>query len=189
MFEADVYISCNHNALAGKWCDHGGVEINTMEHSNANPISVEFAKNIHPFVVKAIGIKDYGIKKVNFQILRDTSMPSVLMEGGFMDSVVDIIRLRDDNYLIAQGEAIVEGIAANFKLLSKTGYKIASDGSFGLETLSTVKAFQVANKLVVDGIVGPTTKESLANVVAPKNLVSPIQSNTAAIASLLDRSG
>ena len=46
------------------------------------------------------------MKRANFHVLRESAMPAFLSEGGFMDSTVDILKLRDNHYLQAQGEAI-----------------------------------------------------------------------------------
>ena len=43
------------------------------------------------------------------------------------------------------------------QLLVSKGYTLSIDGSFGPQTLRVVKAFQLANRLVVDGSVGPKT--------------------------------
>ena len=67
----------------------------------------------------AMGISDRGMKRANFHVLRESAMPAFLTEGGFMDSTVDIAKLRDDHYLKAQGEAIAEGLAVYFKLRLK----------------------------------------------------------------------
>ena len=64
----------------------------------------------------AMGISDRGMKRANFHVLRESAMPAFLTEGGFMDSTVDILKLRDNHYLKAQGEAIAEGLAIYFKL-------------------------------------------------------------------------
>ncbi len=32
------------------------------------------------------GMRDRGVKFANFQVLRDTKMPAILIEGGFVDS-------------------------------------------------------------------------------------------------------
>ena len=69
----------------------------------------------------AMGISDRGMKQANFHVLRESNMPAFLTEGGFLDSTVDIKKLRDDNYLKAQGEAIAEGLATYFKLQLKNG--------------------------------------------------------------------
>jgi N-acetylmuramoyl-L-alanine amidase len=118
-WKADVYASIHHNALNGKWGKHSGIETYTMDNPTANSKSTEIAGAIHPRVVMAMGISNRGMKQANFHVLRESAMPAFLTEGGFMDSIVDITKLRDDNYLKAQGEAIAEGLAVYFKLKLK----------------------------------------------------------------------
>jgi len=50
--------------------------------------------------------------------------------------------------------------------LAELGYDIAMDGKRGPGTDAAVKAFQKSHGLVVDGIVGPATKATLARAVA-----------------------
>jgi hypothetical protein len=45
--------------------------------------------------------------------------------------------------------------------LNKFGSKLVTDGDFGRGTLAAVMAFQAANGLTVDGIVGPRTRKAL----------------------------
>lgn len=118
-FKGDVYVSCHHNAFQGKWGTHTGTDTFTYNHINANPKSVAIAKIVHPLVVKAMGLRDRGIKKENFHVLRETAMPAILIEGGFMDSSIDIKALRNDAKLKAQGEAIADGLVQYFKLKLK----------------------------------------------------------------------
>ena len=115
-WQADVYASIHHNTLADKWGSHSGIETYTMDNPTANPKSIEIAGAIHPRIVMAMGISDRGMKRANFHVLRESAMPAFLSEGGFMDSTVDILKLRDNHYLQAQGEAIAEGLAIYFKL-------------------------------------------------------------------------
>lgn len=116
---ADVYISCHHNAMSGEWGSHGGIETFTFDHPEANKESVTIASAIHPRVVKVMRLSDRGLKKANFHELRETKMPAVLVEGGFMDSRVDIKRMRDNKVLQAQGRAIADGVAQHFGLTLK----------------------------------------------------------------------
>ncbi|MFJ7935898.1 N-acetylmuramoyl-L-alanine amidase [Sporosarcina sp. NPDC096371] len=118
-WKADVYASIHHNSLNGQWGKHSGLETYTMDNPTANPKSVEIAGAIHPRVVMAMGISNRGMKRANFHVLRESAMPAFLTEGGFMDSTIDIVKLRDDSYLKAQGEAIAEGLAVYFKLRLK----------------------------------------------------------------------
>jgi len=116
---ADIYVSSHKNALTGSWGNHTGIETYTYLPAEENPQSVALAKLIHPQVVDAMDLADRGIKAANFHELRETNMPAVLIEGGFMDSNVDIRKLRDDSYLKSQGEAIAKGIVLYFGLREK----------------------------------------------------------------------
>lgn len=108
--KADLYISVHHNANTGKWGSWTGVETFVMTPKKNNPKSALLAKYIHPKVVKAMSLKNCGIKEANFHVLRETTMPAILVEGGFMDSTIDIKVLRDSKRLVKQGDAIIKGI-------------------------------------------------------------------------------
>ncbi|MGE6489796.1 N-acetylmuramoyl-L-alanine amidase [Paenisporosarcina sp. NPDC076898] len=71
---------------------------------------------MHSLVVRAMRLKDRGLKKQNFHVLREESMPAILIEGGYMDSIIDMESLRDDSKLKSQGEAIAEGLVKFYKL-------------------------------------------------------------------------
>ncbi|GEN87265.1 N-acetylmuramoyl-L-alanine amidase [Oceanobacillus sojae] len=106
---ADVYVSCHHNALGTNWLNYE-IGIETFTQNGSQPQSEILARCIHPKYVKAMGLKDRGMKKSNLAITRQTKMPAVLTEGGFMDSRIDIKSMRDNAKLKAQGEAIADGI-------------------------------------------------------------------------------
>ncbi|QBP41946.1 N-acetylmuramoyl-L-alanine amidase family protein [Paenisporosarcina antarctica] len=118
-WKADIYVSSHHNAIGNEWGNHSGVETFVMEPASNNPLSFKLANEIHPKVVHAMQILDRGVKSANFHELRETNMPSVLVEGGFMDSRTDSIKMRDDKFLKAQGEAIAKGIVDYFELKIK----------------------------------------------------------------------
>lgn len=118
-WKAHIYVSIHHNALSGNWGQHSGVETYTMTHPYASKKSVDIAKIIHPKIVQSMGLKDRGIKQANFHVLRETKMPAILTEGGFMDSTIDIVKLRNHPFLEAQGKAIAQGLIAYFNLTLK----------------------------------------------------------------------
>ena len=113
---ANYYISFHHNALGSQWGNHTGVE--TFVYTDPNPRSVELANAIHPAVVNAYGLSDRGIKRGNLHIVRETAMPAILIEGGFMDSLIDITKLRDDSVLANAGKLVAQSFA-NFAGLSR----------------------------------------------------------------------
>jgi N-acetylmuramoyl-L-alanine amidase len=57
-------------------------------------------------------VPDLGVKKGPFYVLFLSSMPSVLVESGFVTHAGEAKRLRDDRYVSALAERIAEGIAA-----------------------------------------------------------------------------
>lgn len=117
-WKADVLVSIHHNALAGKWHSGGGIETFVQEKT-ASKASKDIASIVQSRIVKAMGLRDRGVKTSNLHMTRAAKAPAILTEGGFFDSTVDIIALRDGNKLKAQGEAIAEGLAVYFKLKSK----------------------------------------------------------------------
>ncbi|QTD40661.1 N-acetylmuramoyl-L-alanine amidase [Sporosarcina sp. Te-1] len=116
---ADVLVSIHHNAMNGIWHSGGGVE--TYIFSNASKAPQDIAALIHPGIVSAMGLRNRGIKTANFYMLRESWMPAVLTEGGFMDSTIDIHSLRNDDKLNAQGSVLAEALAKYFGLKRKPG--------------------------------------------------------------------
>lgn len=116
--KADIYISFHHNALYdNKWGTHTGVE--TFYHK-ASSNGKKLAELVQKEVVRAYGLRDRGIKTNNLHITRETNMPAVLVEGGFMDSTTDIVKLRDKKVLHKAGELIADAVAKYFGLSKKT---------------------------------------------------------------------
>lgn len=118
-WRADAYISIHHNANTAQWGSWGGVE--TFVYPSASAKSRALANAVNPRIVKAMGLRDRGVKQSNLHVLRETNMPAILTEGGFMDSTTDIGALRSAAKLKAQGYAIAEGIAEVFGLKAKAG--------------------------------------------------------------------
>ncbi|WP_102707029.1 N-acetylmuramoyl-L-alanine amidase [Terribacillus saccharophilus] len=107
---ADVFVSSHHNANKGVWENHTGTE--TYIVPNTTDRTKQLAQNVHSKLVEAMGLRDRGIKTANFYVIKYTKMPAVLMEGGYMDSKIDIKKLRDSKVLKNAGEAVAEGILA-----------------------------------------------------------------------------
>src|SRR5690625_4220219 len=114
---ADILVSCHHNANTGKWGNWTGTE---TYHYPGSTTGKQLAQALHPSVVKAYGLRDGGIKSANFHMLRESRMPAVLIEGGFMDSTIDIKKLRDNKVLNRAGKNIADAIARYFNIHKKT---------------------------------------------------------------------
>lgn len=75
-------------------------------------------ENIHREVVKTIGLKDRGMKKANFYVLKYTKAKAVLLELGFINNKNDCDILNKNIEKIA--DSIVRGIvnALNLKIIN-----------------------------------------------------------------------
>ncbi|HWF18427.1 MAG TPA: N-acetylmuramoyl-L-alanine amidase, partial [Verrucomicrobiae bacterium] len=59
-----------------------------------------------------VGVEDRGVRRARYWILRDATMPAILIEGGFMSNPVEAQRIYDAGYRRQMAHAIVEGIRA-----------------------------------------------------------------------------
>lgn len=99
---ADFYLSIHHNA-AGKVFSGGGIVAYVLRKG----LKAEtYQKAIYKECIKDGGLKgnrSEPLATANFQILRETKAPAVLMEYGFMDSKVDapVILTKEYSKLVA----------------------------------------------------------------------------------------
>ncbi|MGG2090845.1 N-acetylmuramoyl-L-alanine amidase [Priestia aryabhattai] len=117
-FGADVYISFHHNALMGIWGEHTGSEVYMYPGSSSTTKKIR--ELVRKAIVSAYGLYDRGVKEANFHVLRETVMPAILIEGGYMDSTHDIKVLRDECKLSLGGQKVAQAIAKFFSLKKKS---------------------------------------------------------------------
>jgi len=73
--------------------------------------SVKLANLIQKSLVKGLkDLKDRGVKKADFFVLRGVLMPAVLVEVGYMTNTSDLSKLTKKNYQEAAAKAISDGI-------------------------------------------------------------------------------
>ncbi|OAN10098.1 N-acetylmuramoyl-L-alanine amidase [Exiguobacterium undae] len=125
-WNADLVISFHHNANNGSWGNWTGTE--TYVHLNASSTNRNLAKEVQKGLLQAYSLQDRGVKSANFHILRETNALSILIEGGFMDSFIDIKKLRDDSVLKKAGQKVAQ-IVAHQKQLKKKNDTDASKKS------------------------------------------------------------
>lgn len=119
-WRALCYVAFHHNALAGRWGNHGGTEVWVRPGA---PQSATLARNVAPRISRAMNIRNRGVKAGNLHEVREPNQHAILIEGGFMDSTIDITAMRRNDMLAAQGKAIADGVADYYNLKKKSGSK------------------------------------------------------------------
>ncbi len=113
---ADFFLSIHVNA-------GGGTGFESYIHTSAGDKTRTLRTMIHAEIRKyldAKGITDRGCKTANFQVLRETNMPAMLVECLFIDNVKDAALLRQSEILDGlAGVAIVAGLVRAFSLVQK----------------------------------------------------------------------
>lgn len=102
--KARVFVSIHANAMPAKRSDVNGLE--TYYYDSGQRL----ARTIHNSILKSINVRDRGVRKARFYVLRKSSMPSVLVEVGFVTGAIDSPRLATTAYQNQMAEAIARGI-------------------------------------------------------------------------------
>lgn len=66
-------------------------------------------------LIALTGAKSRGIKEGDFCVIRETKMPSILIEGGFLTNEEEQKKIIDERYLEKMAEAIALGLDSYFK--------------------------------------------------------------------------
>lgn len=116
---ADFYLSIHHNAgIHGG--SGGGVVAYTYLEVDAD--TKDWQKKLYDAIVAETGLKGNRSKPLataDFHECRETKMPAVLMECGFMDSTTDVPIILTERFADQVASACVEVIVAKAKLKKK----------------------------------------------------------------------
>lgn len=102
--DADLFVSIHANSMGSSRPDISGLE--TYYYSSGQRL----AQTIHNSILQSINVKDRGIRQARFYVLRKSSMPSVLVEVGFVTGREDAAKLADPGYRSQMAQAIARGI-------------------------------------------------------------------------------
>ena len=116
---ADFYLSIHHNA--GIYGGKGG-GIMAYVYTKPSDESVEWQKDLYNALIAKTGLKgnrSRPLAKQNLHEVRETKMPSVLLELGFMDSATDVPIILTEDYANKCAAAIVEVVKKRAGLKKK----------------------------------------------------------------------
>lgn len=118
-FQADIYVSVHHNAGIGGGKGGGIVSI---AYPNVGAVTKEWQKAFYDALIATTGLRGdraSGLAEMDLQELRETNMPAVLLELGFMDSATDAPIILTEKFADQCAAAIVKVLAEKGKLTKK----------------------------------------------------------------------
>jgi N-acetylmuramoyl-L-alanine amidase len=136
---ADLFVSLHFNATpTGKdevegpqtYCitpvgasstDAQGEGANYYGTTTANRVeqrSLLLAYQLERSLVQSLRVPDRGVRRARYWVLRDATMPAILIEGGYMTHPVERKKIYDAAYRRQMAQAMVKGILAYQRLVS-----------------------------------------------------------------------
>jgi N-acetylmuramoyl-L-alanine amidase len=101
---ASVFVSIHANAISMSRPEVNGLE--TYYYSSG----ASLARTIHNRILQSTDLRDRGVRTARFYVLRNTSMPAVLVETGFVTGQEDAIRFQNPAARQQIADAIAQGI-------------------------------------------------------------------------------
>ena len=106
---ADVFVSIHANSAGANRPEVSGLE--TYHYDSG----LRLAQIVHSKILQSLNVRDRNVRKARFYVLRKTSMPSILVETGFLTGRDDVAKLRTSAYQNQMADAIAQGILQYLK--------------------------------------------------------------------------
>ncbi|WP_028610592.1 N-acetylmuramoyl-L-alanine amidase [Paenibacillus harenae] len=107
--KADLFVSIHANAI-----DKPSVSGTETYYSRAS--SKPFADIVHKHLLTGAGLKDRGVKQANFKVIKETTMPAILLESGYLTNTGDSNSLFSDAVQNRIAAEVVAGIKEYLKI-------------------------------------------------------------------------
>ena len=104
-YGADVFVSVHQNSFTSPSA-HG---IETYHHRD-KAAHKPYAQDIQSELIKNTGAYNRGVKTAGFAVLRESNMPSALVECGFISNVNEANKLKTDAYQEKVAKSISDGV-------------------------------------------------------------------------------
>lgn len=106
-----LFVSVHYNSAPSK--EAKGIEVYYYQ-SEADLKRTEKSKRLASFVLDKViagtQAKSRGVKHGNFAVIRETRMPAILIEGGFLTNYDEMQKIKNPDYLKALAFGIAQGI-------------------------------------------------------------------------------
>jgi N-acetylmuramoyl-L-alanine amidase len=111
-----AFVSIHYNSSRSPAAQ--GIEIfffDSKEDRSRTASSKKLAEAILPRLIRRTQAPSRGVKKGNFYVIRETSMPAILVEGGFISNPQERLLLKQREYQEQIARGIADGIDQYFK--------------------------------------------------------------------------
>lgn len=102
----DYFVSIHCNYLEDN-PEISGVETYYMKNSGSGK---EFAEEVHRNILAVTGANDMYVRENDYVVIKNTSMPAILIETGYLSNKEDEEKLSDESYRKKMAYAIAKGI-------------------------------------------------------------------------------
>ncbi|MQR94339.1 N-acetylmuramoyl-L-alanine amidase family protein [Fictibacillus phosphorivorans] len=141
---ADFFLSIHINA-------GGGTGYEDYIYPGSTAPTTTYQDYLHAEILKVVNFSDRGQKTANFHVLRESNMPALLTENGFIDNVNDANKLKTTSFIESIARGHVNGIVKCFNLPKKATYHtvVSGDTVYALSQQygSTVEQIKTWNNL------------------------------------------
>lgn len=124
---ANFYLSIHINSFNGT---ASGYEDYIHDSVSDTSQTAQYQNILHEEIVKLNSLSDRGKKKADFHVLRESNMPAMLSENGFIDNASDAAKLKDANWRQQVAQGHVNGLVRAFQLsLKGDTHRVIVDGT------------------------------------------------------------
>lgn len=114
--KADIFVSIHFNSSKNRQAEGIEVYYYSSKPLPRNRASKQLANCILTRLVDQTEASSRGVKAGNFHVIRETSMPAVLVEGGFITNLQERQKIRQRTYLDQIALGVAQGIDNYFKM-------------------------------------------------------------------------
>ena len=109
--KADLFVSIHCNSVD----DESAHGMEVYHYTHASEASKHAARAIYDKLLPVSGLRGRGVKSKDLAVLRETKMPAVLIELGFISNPNDRAKLTNSAWQDDAAKAIADGIAEALK--------------------------------------------------------------------------
>ncbi len=114
--QANIFVSVHFNS--SRSTEAQGIEVffhDSKENRNRTSASRKLAESVLSRVIRRTSATSRGVKKGNFYVIRETDMPAILVEGGFISNPDERVLLKSRDYQEKIARGVADGIDHYFK--------------------------------------------------------------------------